>query len=267
MLEEIADYTRERINEKKKRIPFEEMVDLAQQANAARDLGDDGTNEPFRFEKALRTSDISFIGEVKKASPTKGIIAEQFPYVQIAKEYEAAGIAAISVLTEPHYFKGSDSYFTQIAKEVSTPLLRKDFTVDPYMIYEAKVMGASAVLLICALLGDELTAYLQTAHRLGLSALVETHTKQEIESAVKADARIIGVNNRDLKTFTVDVAVSERLRPYVPKDKIFLSESGIQTPQDIKRLRAIGTDAVLIGETFMRSTDKAAELLKLRGSC
>jgi indole-3-glycerol phosphate synthase len=249
--------TQERINEKMKGVPTKKLIETAGQLKI---------NQDFPFEKALRVNDIAFICEIKKASPSKGIISEDFPYLQIAKEYEAAGAAAISVLTEPFYFKGDDKYLREIADTVSIPLLRKDFTVDEYMIYEAKLLGASAVLLICSILDDyALAKYIETAHRLGLSALVETHDETEIKAALNAGARIIGVNNRDLKTFDVDIKLSERLKKLVPKDKIFISESGIKTPEDIKRLREIGADAVLIGETLMRSPDKAAELKKLRG--
>jgi indole-3-glycerol phosphate synthase len=257
ILDEIALKTHERINSQKKILPVEKITEMAEQSYIA---------YAFPFEKALRSEKKTFICEIKKASPSKGIIAEDFPYLQIAAEYEAAGAAAISVLTEPFYFKGGDCYLREIAEKVSLPLLRKDFTVDAYMIYEAKLLGASAVLLICAILDSgKLAEYIQTAHRIGLSALVETHDENEVETALNAGARIIGVNNRDLKTFKVDIFTSERLRPLIPKDKIFVSESGIQTPADIARLRKIGANAALIGETLMRSPDKAAELKRLRG--
>jgi indole-3-glycerol phosphate synthase len=263
ILNEIAVRTQERINEKKKAVPFEKIKEAAERISG---------NHDFPFEKALRGSgndsrnDIAFICEIKKASPSKGIIAEDFPYLQIAKDYEAAGAAAISVLTEPFYFKGDDQYLREIADTVSIPLLRKDFTVDSYMIYEAKILGASAVLLICSILDlSTLAEYINIAHNIGLSALVETHDENEADMALKAGARIIGVNNRNLKTFDVDIKLSERLRKLVPQDKIFISESGIKTPEDINKLREIGADAALIGETLMRSPDKAAELKKLRG--
>ena len=260
ILNQIAARTKERIDEKKKIMPLKKVIEAAEQINVGRD---------FLFEKSLRKndiSDISFICEIKKASPSKGVIAEDFPYLQIAKEYESAGAAAISILTEPFYFQGDDCYLREIADTVSIPLLRKDFTVDAYMLYEAKVLGASAVLLICAILDKEiLTEYIETAHSIGLSALVETHDEREVETALKAGARIIGVNNRDLKTFEVDINTSERLRRLVPKDKIFVSESGIKTPADVQKLRVIGANAALIGETLMRSPDKSAELRKLRG--
>ena len=256
ILHEIAERTKERINEKKKSAPLAKIKVEAEQLV---------TSQDFRFEKALRADDITFICEIKKASPSKGIIAEDFPYLQIAKEYEAAGAAAISVLTEPFYFKGNDQYLKEIAKTVSIPLLRKDFTVDEYMIYEAKLIGADAVLLICSILDNEtLAEYIRIAHDIGLSVVVETHDENEVEAALKAGARIIGVNNRDLKTFEVDIKLSERLKPLVPEDKIFISESGIKTPEDIMRLREIKADAVLIGETLMRSEDKVAKLKRLQ---
>lgn len=220
----------------------------------------------FPFEKAVIGNEIAFICEVKKASPSKGIIAEDFSYLSIAKEYEKAGAAAISVLTEPEYFLGKDEYLQEIAKEVQIPILRKDFTIDSYQIYEAKVLGASAVLLICALLDTTtLKEYIDIAHSLGLSALVEAHTKQEVQSAIEAGARIIGVNNRDLKTFQVDVQNSIKLRENIPDDVIYISESGIKTAEDIKALRENGVNAVLIGETLMRSPNKKEALNRLKG--
>ena len=228
ILEQIAERTRQRIAEEKQKFDFP-------------------------FEKALKGGDIAFICEVKKASPSKGVIAENFDYVKIAQDYEAAGAAAISVLTEPYWFKGSDNYLREIADAVKVPLLRKDFTVDEYMIYETKVLGASALLLIVAIFDEPtLKKYIETAHSIGLSALVEVHDEREIEMALKAGARMIGVNNRDLKTFEVDISLSERLRPLVPKGVIFVAESGIKTREDVARLRKVGTDAVLVGETLMR---------------
>ena len=221
----------------------------------------------FPFERALRGKDMSFICEVKKASPSKGIIAEDFPYMDIAREYAAAGAAAISVLTEPYYFKGDDRYLKEIAETVSIPVLRKDFIVDEFMIYEAKLLGASAVLLICAILEQkQLAEYIQLAHTLGLSALVEAHDERELNMALESGARIIGVNNRDLKTFEVDTNNSIRLRKLAPPGIIFVSESGIKTREDIAALRRNNVDAVLIGETLMRAGDKKAALAELRGA-
>jgi len=225
-----------------------------------------GADTGFPFEKALAQPGMSFICEVKKASPSKGIIARDFPYLEIAREYEQAGASAISCLTEPDFFMGSNEYLREIAAAVKIPVLRKDFTVDPYMIYEAKVLGASAVLLICAILTDEeLIEYGALARSLGLSALVEAHDEREVERALRVDKAVIGVNNRDLRTFTVDCRNSVRLRKMVPGDRLFVSESGIQTPTDIEILRENGVDAALIGETLMRSPDKAAELRCLKG--
>lgn len=258
ILDEIAEKTRGRIELEKKALPLAKLRKSAEAAAALR--------TGFSFEEALRTPEISFILEVKKASPSKGIIAEDFPYVEIAKSYEAAGANAISCLTEPFYFLGKDQYVREIASEVSIPILRKDFTVDEYMIYQAAAMGASAVLLICSILNDgELLSYRQLAESLKLSALVETHSQEEIERAVKIGARIIGVNNRNLKNFQVDVTNSLRLRELAPKECLFVSESGIQTHEDIEKLKANGTDAVLIGETLMRAPDKKAMLDELRG--
>ena len=256
ILDEIAGRTRERIEVLKR----EKSADLIRQEAEAL-----GRNTGFPFRKALAAQGISFICEVKKASPSKGIIAEEFPYLKIAREYEDAGAAAISVLTEPYYFLGCDRYLEEIAKKVSIPVLRKDFTVDAYQIYEARAIGASAVLLICALLEEgELKEYLEIAHSLGLSALVEAHTEEEIQMALRCGSGIIGVNNRNLKNFQVDISLSSRLRGKVPEDVLFVSESGIRTVQDMARLREAKVDAVLIGETLMRSEDKKKELEKLR---
>ena len=223
--------------------------------------------EPFRFEKALAADgDIHFICECKKASPSKGLIAPDFPYLEIARQYEEAGASAISVLTEPKWFLGSPEYLREIAEEVKVPCLRKDFTVDPYMIYEAKLLGASAVLLICAILDTgTLAEYLEAADSLGLSAIVEAHDETEVASAVSAGARIIGVNNRNLKDFTVDIHNSIRLRSCAPAGTIFVAESGIRTPEDVETLRQNGVNAVLIGEQLMRAGSPKEELNRLRG--
>jgi len=256
ILQEIAERTRRRIAAQKKVRPTEQLVQQAYSLSK----GD------FPFEKALRTKDISFICEIKKASPSKGVISKDFRYLEIAKDYEAAGAAAISVLTEPYWFMGDDRYLAEIADAVKIPLLRKDFIVDSYMIYEAKLLGASAVLLICSLLDrDTLSDYAATAHGLGLSALVEVHNEEETEIALSSGAKIIGVNNRNLKTFEVDITLSERLRKLVPPDVLFVSESGVSMPADIIKLREIGADAVLIGESLMRSSDKKSEISRLRG--
>lgn len=258
ILDKLAESSRRRVEERKRTRSLEELRREAEARNA---------QTGFPFETALGRQGLSFICEVKKASPSKGVIAEEFPYLQIASEYEAAGADAVSCLTEPEYFLGSDRYLEEIAGKISLPVLRKDFTVDPYMIYEAKILGASAVLLICAILDrEEVREGIRIADSLGLSALVEAHDEAEVEKALDAGARIVGVNNRDLRTFQVDLDNSRRLRAMVPSDILFVSESGIRTPEDIRRLRENGTDAVLIGETFMRSPDKKKMICELRGN-
>ena len=220
----------------------------------------------FPFEAALRQQDFNFICEVKKASPSKGIIAEHFPYLDIAKEYEMAGAAAISVLTEPDFFKGDKKYLQEIASTVKIPVLRKDFIIDEYQIYQAKVWGASAILLICACLDvPTLTKFRELADSLGLSSLVEAHDEKEVQMAIDCGARIIGVNNRNLKDFTVDVQNSVRLRNLVQDDVIFVSESGLETPEDIQVLRDNNIGVALMGETFMRSPNKVEKLAYLYG--
>lgn len=256
ILDQLADHARERVTENKKKISLES---LKKQAYAL-------PKGNFAFENALKKSDISFICECKKASPSKGLIAPDFPYLQIVKDYESAGADCISVLTEPKWFLGSDEYLREIATAVSIPCLRKDFTVDEYMIYEAKVLGASAVLLICTILTEEeIKKYIQICDELGISALIEAHDETEVKTAVKAGARIIGVNNRNLKDFSVDTENSRKLRELIPQNIIFVSESGVKNAEDVAKLREIGADAVLIGETLMRATDKKAKFAELRG--
>ena len=258
ILDEIAKETKERIEKKKKEVPLYLVRERAENFR---------NDRSFPFEAALKKPGLSFICEVKKASPSKGIIADKFPYLEIAREYESAGADAISCLTEPFRFLGRDEYLNEIARLVNIPVLRKDFTVDDYMIYEAKALGASAVLLIAAILDDvQLKEWFSLSRELGLSAIMEAHDEKEVERALKAGGNIIGVNNRNLKDFTVDINNSLRLRSMVPKDKIFVSESGIQTPEDIRLLQDHGVDAVLIGETLMRASDKKAMLQQLRGS-
>lgn len=255
ILDEIAAKTKERIRDTKSRLPIAEVKAMAADREARPD-----------FKAALAGADISFICEVKRASPSKGMIAEDFLYLQIAREYEQAGASAISVLTEPFYFKGADKYLDEISKSVNIPLLRKDFTVDEYMIYEARAYGASAVLLICSILGkSQIKEYLDITHSLGMSALVEAHDEDEVQTALECGAGIIGVNNRDLKTFTVDLENSIRLRAMVPPEVVFVSESGMKTAQDIRRLRENNVNAVLIGETLMRAENKKKMLDELRG--
>ncbi|MFR3483482.1 MAG: indole-3-glycerol phosphate synthase TrpC [Clostridia bacterium] len=257
ILETIAAATKARVEKAKQEKSLETIKSEAQRLDA---------NTGFPFEQALRSEDIAFICECKKASPSKGLIAQDFPYLKIAGEYEEAGAAAISVLTEPQWFLGSNEILQEIASAVKIPCLRKDFTVDEYMIYEAKTLGASAVLLICALLKeDTMRDYIKICDRLGLSALVEAHDEREIQSAVRAGARIIGVNNRNLHDFTVDVHNSERLRKLVPETVLFVAESGIRSAADIRVLRNARVNGVLIGETLMRAPDKRAMLCELRG--
>lgn len=271
ILDQLADYARYRVEKAKEKKPLEEIREEALAASRQTAPGP-GTSapdfrEPFRFEKALAADgDIHFICECKKASPSKGLIAPDFPYLEIARQYEEAGASAISVLTEPKWFLGSPEYLHEIAEEVKVPCLRKDFTVDPYMIYEAKLLGASAVLLICAILDTgTLAEYLEAADSLGLSAIVEAHDETEVASAVSAGARIIGVNNRNLKDFTVDIHNSIRLRSCVPAGIIFVAESGIRTPEDVETLRQNGVNTVLIGEQLMRAGSPKEELNRLRG--
>ncbi len=255
ILDELAQLTRARIEKQKQDYSFEDIKRDAEMM-AAREMEFQEFDYPF--EEALSKKGLSIISEVKKASPSKGVIAEDFPYLEIAKTYEASGADAISCLTEPDRFKGSDEYLKAIVKEVSIPVLRKDFTVDPYMIYQAKLMGASAVLFIAAILSDdELREYFEIADTLGLSCLFEAHDAEEVKRCLAAGARIVGVNNRNLKDFTVDINNSIRLRELVPEDVLFVSESGIESPADVQVLKENGTDAVLIGEMLMRSDDKS----------
>ena len=256
ILDELAAYARERVARAKENISLAELRRMA----LASPKGS------FAFENALKTDDIAFICECKKASPSKGLIAPDFPYLQIALDYEAAGADCISVLTEPKWFLGSNDYLKEIAENVKISCLRKDFTVDEYMIYEAKLLGASAVLLIAAILSQEqLSEYIDICDGLGLSALVEAHDEAEAIAAINAGARIIGVNNRNLKDFSVDTENSRRLRSMIPASVLFVSESGVRTAEDVQALRDIGADAVLIGETLMKAQDKRQKLTELRG--
>ena len=256
ILEQLAQSARQRVEQYKAKVSLETIRTQAESLSKGE----------FRFEQALSKPGVSFICECKKASPSRGVIAESFPYVEIAMEYEDAGADCISVLTEPTRFLGQDEFLEDIVNSVTIPCLRKDFTVDEYMIYQAKTLGAEAVLLICALLDEStLRRYRELCDSLGLSALVEAHDEREIESALNAGARIVGVNNRNLKDFTVDVDNSRRVRALVPDGVLFVSESGIKAPQDVKALADAGADAVLIGETLMRAPDKKAALAELKG--
>ncbi len=257
ILEQLAEHARERVACAKAERPLKEL----QRKALALPRGD------FPFEKALKNPELSFICECKRASPSKGLIAPEFPYLDIARDYEAAGADAVSVLTEPKWFLGKDEYLRRISEEVSVPCLRKDFTVDEYMIFEGKLLGASAILLICAILDfAELREYLEICNALGLSALVEAHDEAEVETALRAGAKIVGVNNRNLKDFSINTDNSARLRGMVPRDALFVSESGIRDVGDVRAARKMGADAVLIGEVLMRAADRAAKLAELRGT-
>ena len=255
ILDEIAGRARERVESTKRIVPAEEMRKRA----LSTERGD------FAFERALRKPGLSFILECKKASPSKGVIAETFDPVSIALDYERCGADAVSVLTEPFWFMGRNEYLKDVAKRLEIPVLRKDFTVDEYMLYEAKLLGASAVLLITAILSaGQLSEYTGICDELGLSALVEVHDEEEAQRAADCNARIIGVNNRNLKDFSVDTQNSRRLRRLIPEDILFVSESGVRDEADIRRITELGADAVLIGETMMRAADKRAMLEALK---
>ena len=257
ILDELAEFAHRRVNSAKEKISLDEIKSKSEAL----------PKDNFEFEKSLKKSDIAFICECKKASPSKGLIAPDFPYLEIAKDYESAGADCISVLTEPSRFLGNDDYLKQIAQTVSIPCLRKDFTVDEYMIYEAKILGAKSVLLICSILDKtQIKDYIKICDTLGISALVEAHDENEVKIAINAGARIIGINNRNLKDFTVDTENSKRMRELVPHNIIFVSESGVKSADDVKLLREIGADAVLIGETLMRAENKKEKLSELRGA-
>lgn len=255
ILQKIALKTEGRVAEAKHKLSLKQLIKMSEKVK-----------KPPSFEVALRQPDIAFICEVKKASPSKGLIAPDFNPLEIAKTYEQIGAQAISVLTEPFYFQGSDIYLKEIANHVKIPLLRKDFIVDEYMIYEAKVLGASAILLICALLDEErLTRYITIAHEIGLDVLVEVHSEKEARRALQTPARIIGVNHRNLSDFTMDMTLSQKVKPLIPDDYVFVAESGLHHAADINEMRAIKANAVLIGESLMRHQDKAVKIRELRG--
>jgi indole-3-glycerol phosphate synthase len=264
ILDEIAAVTRRRV-ERQKVICCEDKIEADAYALCGSPSALFASAETGSFERAISAPGISFICELKRASPSKGIIARDFPYVDIAKEYEEAEAAAVSVLTEPDFFMGSDDYLRETAKILSIPVLRKDFTVDAYQIYEAKLLGASAVLLICALLDKKtLAVFIKIANELGMSALVEAHDEREVDAALQCGASIVGVNNRDLATFEVNLGLSLRLRSRVPANVLFVAESGIKNADDVRALNDCGVDAALIGEALMRSSDKKAYLMSLR---
>ena len=258
ILEQLAEIARERVAADQRQVPEAEMRALADRS---------GPGGGAAFTAALQKPGISMICEVKKASPSKGVISPDFPYLRIAREYEAAGADCISCLTEPRYFLGSDEIFREIRQSVSVPMLRKDFTVSLYQLDQAKAMGANAALLIVSLLDDRtLSAFLQRCDDLGIAALVETHDGSEIDRAVAAGARIIGVNNRNLKDFSVDFGNAARLRDRIPASCLYVAESGVRTPEDIALLKHIGADAALVGEALMRAGDKAALLSAMRNA-
>jgi indole-3-glycerol phosphate synthase len=259
ILGKIASQTLLRVEEAKKVLPPEQAREQALALAAKEPQG-----TPLPFTQALSADGLSFICEVKKASPSKGVIAQDFPWLEIAKDYEEAGAAAISVLTEPEFFLGSPVYLQEIAKTVRIPALRKDFIIDPYQIYEAKIWGAKAILLICALLEEEtLASFIKTADELALDCLVEIHSEKEAREALDAGARIVGVNNRDLVTFNVDTGLASRLRKLIPTGVLSVAESGIKSADEVRCLREIGMDAVLIGESLMRAGDRKAFLREL----
>ena len=256
ILDKLAELSRMRAAAEQAKVP---AAELREQAMAL------GKGKGEAFLSALKKPGISFICEIKKASPSKGLISPGFPYLKIAEAYEQAGADCISCLTEPEYFLGSDDIFREVREKVNLPMLRKDFTVCEYQLDQARVMGANAALLIVSLMDERtLAAYLEHCEELGIAALVETHDEEEIRTAVSAGAKIIGVNNRNLKDFSVDFGNAARLRDRIPPECIYVAESGVRTPEDVQRLRQIGADAALIGETLMRAEDPAETLKSLR---
>ena len=254
ILDTIAAHARERVAADRAQVPLEALKELCTQLPPARD-----------FAGALAKPGLRFICEVKKASPSKGLISPDFPYLEIARDYEEAGADAVSCLTEPKWFLGSDEIFSEIRQAIELPMIRKDFTVDEYQLYQARLMGADAALLICALLDAEsLARYLEICASLGLTALVEAHDAAEIAAAVAAGARVIGVNNRNLKDFSVDFSNAARRRELIPPEALYVAESGVARPEDAAALAAIGADAVLMGEVLMRAEDRGAMLRAMR---
>lgn len=256
ILQTIAAHARTRVAAERAKISLEELKALCQEA---------GPGQGEQFVSALNRPGLSFLCEIKKASPSKGLISPDFPYLDIARAYEAAGADGVSCLTEPKWFLGSDDIFRQVRRTISLPMLRKDFTVDEYQIYQARLMGANAVLLIVSLLdGETLKGYLDLCRSLGLAALVETHDGQEVDAALNAGAEIIGVNNRNLKDFSVDFSNAARLRDRIPPGVLYVAESGLTGPEDAAALKLLGADAALVGEALMRAPDKGAMLASLR---
>lgn len=263
ILEEIVNSTRVRVERAKNSLSYDKLAEQVEAIEGA--LRKTGKAHDYVFEKALNNNQVNFICEVKKASPSKGLITDDFDYISIGKEYEAAGASCISVLTEPAYFMGSNQYLVDIKSNVNIPVLRKDFIIDTYQVYESRLIGADCILLICSILSDaQLDEYMDIARRLGLSVLVEAHDENEVRRAVDLGARIIGVNNRNLKNFTVNIENSLRLRKLVPDNILFISESGIQTAKDIQMCQRAKVNGVLIGETLMKANDKKMMLDELR---
>ena len=258
ILQTIAAHARTRVAADREKVSLEELKALCREA---------GPGQGEQFVSALNRPGLSFLCEIKKASPSKGLISPDFPYLDVARAYEAAGADGVSCLTEPKWFLGSDDVFRQVRQTISLPMLRKDFTVDEYQIYQARLMGANAVLLIVSLLDEEtLSRYLELCRSLGLAALVETHDGQEVDDALNAGAEIVGVNNRNLKDFSVDFSNAARLRDRIPPGVLYVAESGLTGPADAAALKELGADAALVGEALMRAPDKGAMLASLRGA-
>ena len=255
ILDDIVIYKRKLVEEEKLITPINSILSYLDTCAVPRD-----------FAKHLKRNDgLSIIAEVKKASPSKGIIRKDFDPLLIAEIYQANNADAISVLTEDKYFYGKNSYLTEIKSITSIPILRKDFIIDPYQIYQSRIIGADAILLIASILTKrELKSFIKTAHEIGLQCLVEVHNKEQLEDALSINAEIIGINNRNLKTFETSVTVTESLAPYVPYDRVLISESGIKNVTDMQLLKSLGVDGVLIGEAFMRSNSIKEMLEELR---
>ena len=249
ILDDLVTATKKRMAAEKRIYSLEELKQQSQKAPMK--------NPQLIVDKLLEPK-LTFIAEIKKASPSKGVIVQDFPYLEIAQEYQANKIDMISVLTEPDYFQGNLKYLQQITQEVDLPVLRKDFTIDSYMIYQAKIAQASLILLIVAILSDgQLKDYLKLAKELGLAAIVEVHDETELKRALRAKSKIIGINNRNLKDFSVNFNNSLKLKKLIPADIPVIAESGIKTKTDIKLLKKAGINGVLIGETFMKAKNKA----------
>lgn len=257
ILDEIVEKRKEQLQREMDNFPLEDMKEMALNSK----------NKNHGFKEALQTDGLSIIAEVKKASPSRGVIAEDFRPVETALAYEEAGAAAISCLTEEHYFKGGSKYFADIRAKVDLPMLRKDFIIDPYQIYEAKVLGADAVLLIAAILSEEkMKEFYELAKSLGLDCLAEVHNEEELKQTTACKCDIIGINNRNLKTFEVDLNTTSKLAPKIPYEAVLVSESGMMTKEDLLNVRKQGADGALIGEAFMRADNIQETMKELRSS-